>query len=114
MPVYREYCEWVHPLYETHVRPTLVTFYNTSKSGMERAERCGTLHGLAIAMPIFTALKLAVSVGLSHSAMTRLGKSRPHQGLLAETVMLLVCMDCTLHALTWVKDKPCACMQEDS
>ncbi|BDA47654.1 probable Nck-associated protein 1 at N-terminal half [Coccomyxa sp. Obi] len=39
MPVYREHCEWVHPLYEAHVRPTLVTFYNTTKSGMERADR---------------------------------------------------------------------------
>lgn len=51
MPVYREHCEWVHPLYEAHVRPTLVTFYNTTKSGMERADRYGGTQCLVIAVP---------------------------------------------------------------
>lgn len=50
MPVYREHFEWVHPLYEAHVRPTLVTFYNTTKSGMERADRCRKVQCLVVAI----------------------------------------------------------------
>lgn len=43
MPVYREHCEWVHPLFEAHVRPTLVTFYNNVKPGLELTDRCEPL-----------------------------------------------------------------------
>jgi len=44
MPVYRDHCEWVHPLYEAHVRPTLVTFYNSVKPGLEHIDRCEPLY----------------------------------------------------------------------
>lgn len=42
MSIYKEHCEWVHPLFEAHVRPTLVTFYNSTKASLERADRCDT------------------------------------------------------------------------
>ncbi|KAK9814453.1 hypothetical protein WJX72_006133 [[Myrmecia] bisecta] len=39
VPVYKEYCEWIHALYEQHVRPTILMHFNQVKKGMAWTDR---------------------------------------------------------------------------
>ena len=37
--IYKEHCKWVHPLFEEHVRPTLVAHYQSTKGSLAGGER---------------------------------------------------------------------------
>ncbi len=41
--VYREHCAAVHPLFEAHVRPTLLAHYNSTKSALPPGDRQAVL-----------------------------------------------------------------------
>jgi hypothetical protein len=37
--VYKNHSEWVHPLYEAHVRPTLLDHYQSLRLNLEGSDR---------------------------------------------------------------------------
>lgn len=40
LTIYKKRSEWVHPLYEAHVRPTLIDHYQSMRLNLNAYERC--------------------------------------------------------------------------